>query len=105
MSCDILAVYPGNSLPDRLRKNQHILRIDGSTRGDVRQDYVNRFQNSRSSKKAGAAGRRAIEPVVFLVSTKAGCLGIDLSAANRVIVRWSVSFLYVYFPQKYTLNR
>lgn len=49
-------------------------RIDGSTRGQDRQNAIDRFNN------AGPGFG------VFLLSTKAGGLGINLTAANTVII-------------------
>ena len=56
-------------------------RIDGSTRRQDRQKLVDQFQNDDSI-------------FCFLVSTKAGGVGLNLTAANRVIifdVNWNPS--------------
>ena len=49
------------------------MRLDGSTRMDIRQDMIDKFSS---------------EPdiAVFMLSTKAGGAGINLAAANKVII-------------------
>jgi SWI/SNF-related matrix-associated actin-dependent regulator 1 of chromatin subfamily A len=49
------------------------MRLDGSTRMDIRQDMIDKFSS---------------EPdiTVFMLSTKAGGAGINLAAANKVII-------------------
>lgn len=54
-------------------KNGQYYRLDGSTTGLEREKLINNF----NSKK---------EIFVFLVSTRAGSLGINLTGANRVVV-------------------
>jgi len=54
-------------------KNQQYYRLDGSTTGLERERLVNNF-NAKP------------EVFVFLVSTRAGSLGINLTGANRVVV-------------------
>jgi len=50
------------------------LRFDGTTDGDDRDDMVQAFNSPRSRLKA------------FLISTRAGGLGLNLTAASRVII-------------------
>ncbi|KAH0835415.1 P-loop containing nucleoside triphosphate hydrolase protein [Lanmaoa asiatica] len=57
-------------------KGWEICRIDGSTSPLERREQMNRFQE---------AGQRANAPVLFLLSTRAGGLGITLTAADTVI--------------------
>lgn len=49
------------------------MRLDGSTRMDVRQDMIDTFSSDTSIP-------------VFMLSTKAGGAGINLAAANKVII-------------------
>lgn len=49
------------------------MRLDGSTRMDTRQDMIDKFSNDPSI-------------TVFMLSTKAGGAGINLAAANKVII-------------------
>ena len=49
-------------------------RIDGSTSSNDRQDQIRQFNDPRSDKH------------IFLISTKAGGVGINLTAASRVVV-------------------
>lgn len=53
-----------------------ICRIDGSTAPLDRREEMNRFQNGGDDPKA---------PCLFLLSTRAGGLGINLVAADTVI--------------------
>ncbi|KAK9887995.1 hypothetical protein WA026_000284 [Henosepilachna vigintioctopunctata] len=56
----------------RLRKHR-FLRLDGSTAVGLRQDLINEFNENK-------------EIYVFLLSTKAGGLGINLTAADTVVI-------------------
>lgn len=49
------------------------MRLDGSTQTTNRQRSVNAFNRKNTAS-------------IFLISTKAGCLGINLIGANRVIL-------------------
>merc|ERR1719498_1859487 len=62
-------------LEDYLLLNNHgYCRIDGSTKGEERDEYVESFNAPNSSKFA------------FLLSTRAGGLGINLATADIVIL-------------------
>ncbi|XP_034539868.1 transcriptional regulator ATRX-like [Notolabrus celidotus] len=56
-------------------KNIDYYRLDGSTPAARRKDFADQFNNT-----ANVRGR------LFLISTKAGSLGINLVASNRVII-------------------
>lgn len=64
-----------NIIEDYLRYREHMYcRIDGSTDLETRAKYMKMFNTPAS-------------PVfVFLLSTRAGCLGLNLTAANHVII-------------------
>lgn len=49
------------------------MRLDGSTKMDIRQDMIDQFYNDTSIS-------------VFMLSTKAGGAGINLACANKVII-------------------
>lgn len=57
-------------------KGWNICRIDGSTAPLDRREEMNRFQQGGDSADA---------PILFLLSTRAGGLGINLVAADTVI--------------------
>ena len=57
-------------------KHWDICRIDGSTKMETRRDEVARFQNGGDVPDA---------PRLFLLSTRAGGLGLNLVAADTVI--------------------
>ncbi|KAL3661330.1 hypothetical protein V7S43_013535 [Phytophthora oleae] len=62
--------------------NEWFLQIDGSTNGAKRMEYIQRFSSAGSSVK------------LLLVSTRAGAEGINLHAANRLVlfdVSWNPS--------------
>ncbi|XP_051540427.1 transcriptional regulator ATRX-like isoform X2 [Myxocyprinus asiaticus] len=56
-------------------KNKDYYRLDGNTSACARKRWVQEFNNTKNTK-----GR------LFLISTRAGSLGINLVAANRVVV-------------------
>eukprot|EP01047_Picozoa_sp_COSAG01_P029324 COSAG01_NODE_2007_length_8663_cov_13.801378_3_plen_1886_part_00 len=67
-----------NILEDYMRHKQYpVERLDGNVSGDDRQAAIDRF----SSKDADAA-----DSFVFLLSTRAGGVGINLTAADTVII-------------------
>lgn len=55
------------------RRNRDYLRIDGSNSASQRGDMINSFKDTDDFK-------------VFLISTKAGGIGINLTSANRVVL-------------------
>ncbi|KAM9384729.1 transcriptional regulator ATRX-like isoform 1-T1 [Pholidichthys leucotaenia] len=62
-------------VPSKWVKNVDYYRLDGSTSVHQRKKWADKFNNSSNVR-----GR------LFLISTKAGSLGINLVAANRVII-------------------
>ncbi|RUS69118.1 hypothetical protein EGW08_023120, partial [Elysia chlorotica] len=65
---------PRIEINETWQRNKTYFRLDGSTSAQEREKLINQFNDP-----CGNAW-------VFLLSTKAGCLGINLVAANRVIV-------------------
>ena len=57
-------------------KNVRTFRLDGSTSLEERRKMIDEFQDPKNVEI----------PMVFLLSIKAGCLGINLTAATRVIL-------------------
>nr|XP_054751572.1 helicase ARIP4-like [Lytechinus pictus]XP_054751573.1 helicase ARIP4-like [Lytechinus pictus] len=66
---------PPPLMPREWVRNKTYFRLDGSTAVSEREKMINRF-NSPDNKTI----------MLFLLSTKAGCLGINLIGANRVVV-------------------
>uniref|UniRef100_A0A4W6FKE0 DNA helicase n=1 Tax=Lates calcarifer TaxID=8187 RepID=A0A4W6FKE0_LATCA len=65
-------------------KNVDYFRLDGSTSAMLRKKWADQFNNATNAR-----GR------LFLISTRAGSLGINLVAANRVIIfdaSWNPSY-------------
>uniref|UniRef100_A0A8D0ARY3 ATP-dependent helicase ATRX n=1 Tax=Sander lucioperca TaxID=283035 RepID=A0A8D0ARY3_SANLU len=65
-------------------KNLDYYRLDGSTSAPLRKKWADQFNNASNDR-----GR------LFLISTRAGSLGINLVAANRVIIfdaSWNPSY-------------
>lgn len=56
--------------------NVKLIRLDGSTTPDERKIKIEQFQDPKNKNT----------PIIFLLSTKAGCLGINLTAAKRVVL-------------------
>lgn len=57
-----------------LMKNESYFRLDGSTSAADRFDSIQQFNDQDSDAR------------VFIISTKAGCLGVNLTGASRVII-------------------
>ncbi|XP_051258479.1 transcriptional regulator ATRX isoform X2 [Dicentrarchus labrax] len=73
-----------SSLKGSWIKNIDYYRLDGSTNAPLRKKWADQFNNA-----ANVRGR------LFLISTRAGSLGINLVAANRVIIfdaSWNPSY-------------
>ncbi|KAM9342472.1 LOW QUALITY PROTEIN: helicase ARIP4-like [Pholidichthys leucotaenia] len=72
-------VPPSPNAPNRPKqnwvRNLNYYRLDGSTTASERERLINQF-NDPSNTSAW----------VFLLSTRAGCLGVNLIGANRVVV-------------------
>ncbi|XP_054641117.1 helicase ARIP4 isoform X2 [Dunckerocampus dactyliophorus] len=56
-------------------RNLNYYRLDGSTSASERERLINQFNDPENSKS-----------LLFLLSTRAGCLGVNLIGANRVVV-------------------
>ncbi|XP_078595278.1 helicase ARIP4-like isoform X2 [Branchiostoma floridae x Branchiostoma japonicum] len=65
--------FPHN-IPLRWAKNKTYYRLDGGTSGQDREKMINQFNVPNSPTW------------LFLLSTRAGCLGVNLVGANRVVV-------------------
>ncbi|RWS14079.1 helicase ARIP4-like protein [Dinothrombium tinctorium] len=64
---------PLSNTSERWLKNRNYYRLDGSTSAQEREKLINNFNNNRGV-------------YLFLLSTRAGCLGINLVGANRIVV-------------------
>lgn len=65
----------------RWRQDINWFRLDGSTNAQTRQHQIDIFNKHKSQQK------------VYLVSTKAGCLGVNMIGANHIVlmdVSWNV---------------
>ncbi|XP_061687597.1 helicase ARIP4 isoform X2 [Syngnathoides biaculeatus] len=56
-------------------RNLSYYRLDGSTSSSERERLINQFNDPENTKS-----------LLFLLSTRAGCLGVNLIGANRVVV-------------------
>ncbi|XP_077458448.1 helicase ARIP4 [Stigmatopora argus] len=56
-------------------RNLNYYRLDGSTSASERERLINQFNDPENTKT-----------LLFLLSTRAGCLGVNLIGANRVVV-------------------
>ncbi|XP_023219206.1 helicase ARIP4-like [Centruroides sculpturatus] len=59
--------------PVKWCRNKHYFRLDGSTSPQDREKLINEFNTNANIS-------------LFLLSTRAGCLGINLIGANRIVV-------------------
>lgn len=72
-----------NLLEDYLYfKSFNFVRLDGSTKLDERQEAIDKFNENRANSKKAEQNKVP----VFLLSTRAGGLGINLTAADTVII-------------------
>lgn len=70
------------------KKNSEYLRIDGSIKAAERGDLINTFNDTILTGKSK----------LFLISSKAGGVGINLHSANRVILfdsNWNPGEFYI----------
>lgn len=76
--CEIPS-FPGRPTdprkPTRWMKNKSYFRLDGHTSSQERERLVNRFNAKENT-----------DVLLFMLSTRAGCLGINLVGASRVVV-------------------
>lgn len=70
----LLPCHDGSNYPEFWARNKTYFRLDGSTPGMERERLVSQFNEP---------GSRAS---LFLLSTRAGCLGINLTGASRVVI-------------------
>lgn len=64
------------------KQNENYLRLDGTTSSKKRKEMIENFNTKRNH-------------VIFLITSKAGGQGINLTAANRVVlldVGWNPTF-------------
>ena len=67
--------------------NVNYYRLDGSTPSLERERLINAFNGVRFDKETvERGGDITMQPLLFLVSTRAGSLGVNLVGANRVVV-------------------
>ena len=66
----------------------HYYRLDGSTPAMERERLINSFNaaDGDANMSNGNTSREACKPLLFLISTRAGSLGINLTGANRVVI-------------------
>ncbi|XP_064483480.1 helicase ARIP4-like [Ornithodoros turicata] len=64
---------PGLSHGDKWARGRNYFRLDGSTSAQEREKLINEYN-----------GNPCVS--LFLLSTRAGCLGINLTGANRIVV-------------------
>ncbi|CAE1328762.1 RAD54L2 [Acanthosepion pharaonis] len=66
---------PRPDMKEKWCKNRNYFRLDGSTSAAEREKLINQFNDPDNSRVW-----------LFLLSTRAGCLGINLIGANRVVI-------------------
>lgn len=75
LSLDLIENFLSHDEEYPWKHGQSYFRMDGSTAPDVRKKWCAYFNNKKNTDMR-----------LFLISTKAGGLGINLVAANRVII-------------------
>jgi len=68
------------------QKNYDYLRIDGGTTATERGELITSFNDKRNAAVQGHSEELVRSSKVFLISTLAGGIGINLVAANRVVL-------------------
>uniref|UniRef100_A0A4W4ERE5 RAD54 like 2 n=1 Tax=Electrophorus electricus TaxID=8005 RepID=A0A4W4ERE5_ELEEL len=71
----LMPEHSGSGLKQTWIRNVNYYRLDGSTSVSDRERLINQFNDSTNNYAW-----------VFLLSTRAGCLGVNLIGANRVVV-------------------
>jgi ATP-dependent DNA helicase len=69
-----------------LFRNWNFCRIDGSTNIDERQRQMDQFNAEKTAGENGRRSKADDRHFVFLLSTRAGGLGINLTSADTVII-------------------
>ena len=67
----------------------HYYRLDGSTPAMERERLINSFNAADNANKMSSGNGTSDDiskPLLFLISTRAGSLGINLTGANRVVI-------------------
>ena len=67
----------------------HYYRLDGSTPAMERERLINSFNAADNAINSSSVNRiieEKTKPLLFLISTRAGSLGVNLTGANRVVI-------------------